>query len=107
MKKKVKKQIEKINYDSYQHRPPLEHQKKAIECLKANDKFILADDMGLGKTTSTVIASIERKSKKTLIICPSIPKNKLEERNRKLYRQNHFNNRRKEMGRLRLCNFKL
>ena len=69
--KKKEKQIEKINYDSYQHRPPLEHQKKAIECLVANDKFILADDMGLGKTTSTVIASIERKSKKTLIICPA------------------------------------
>jgi SWI/SNF-related matrix-associated actin-dependent regulator 1 of chromatin subfamily A len=60
-----------IDYTKYSHRPPLEHQKIAIEKLVCNKKFILADDMGLGKTTSTVIASIEIAAKKILIICPA------------------------------------
>jgi len=38
-----------IDYSVYDKRPPMEHQKVAIEKLLANDKFILADDMGLGK----------------------------------------------------------
>lgn len=38
-----------IDYSPYHKRPPMEHQKVAIEKLLANDKFILADDMGLGK----------------------------------------------------------
>jgi len=38
-----------IDYSRFNKRPPLEHQKVAIEKLLANDKFILADDMGLGK----------------------------------------------------------
>ena len=68
----LKKQKEvKIDYDKYSVRPPMEHQKIAIEKLVSNDKFILADDMGLGKTTSTVIASLEAESKKVLIICPA------------------------------------
>jgi SWI/SNF-related matrix-associated actin-dependent regulator 1 of chromatin subfamily A len=60
-----------INYDKYSHRPPLEHQKEAIQKLVENKKFILADDMGLGKTTSTIIAALESGSKKVLIICPA------------------------------------
>jgi SWI/SNF-related matrix-associated actin-dependent regulator 1 of chromatin subfamily A len=60
-----------INYDKYSHRPPLEHQKEAIQKLVENKKFILADDMGLGKTTSTIIASLESGAKKVLIICPA------------------------------------
>ena len=47
-----------ISYDKYSHRPPLEHQKEAIQKLVENKKFILADDMGLGKTTSTIIAAL-------------------------------------------------
>ena len=38
-----------IDYEKYSHRPPLSHQKEAIETLAAHDKYILADDMGLGK----------------------------------------------------------
>jgi hypothetical protein len=38
-----------IDYSKYDSRPPMEHQKVAIEKLLANNKFILADDMGLGK----------------------------------------------------------
>ena len=60
-----------VDYSPYSHRPPMEHQKIAIEKLLANNKFILADDMGLGKTTSTVIASLESDIKKVLIVCPA------------------------------------
>ena len=38
-----------IDYLKYDHRPPLSHQKEAIEKLIASRRFILADDMGLGK----------------------------------------------------------
>jgi hypothetical protein len=44
-----KKLNREIDYSPYSKRPPLEHQKTAIEKLLANDKYILADDMGLGK----------------------------------------------------------
>jgi SWI/SNF-related matrix-associated actin-dependent regulator 1 of chromatin subfamily A len=60
-----------IDYTKYSNRPPMEHQKASIQKLVENKKFILADDMGLGKTTSTIIASLETKSKKVLIICPA------------------------------------
>jgi SWI/SNF-related matrix-associated actin-dependent regulator 1 of chromatin subfamily A len=60
-----------IDYDKYSHRPPLQHQKEAIQKLVENKKFILADDMGLGKTTSTIIAALETGAKKVLIICPA------------------------------------
>ena len=60
-----------IDYSPYSSRPPMEHQKVAIEKLLANNKFILADDMGLGKTTSAVIASLESGAKKVLIVCPA------------------------------------
>jgi SWI/SNF-related matrix-associated actin-dependent regulator 1 of chromatin subfamily A len=60
-----------IDYNQYEHRLPMNHQKPAIEKLVGNKKFILADDMGLGKTTSTIIAALETKVKKILIICPA------------------------------------
>jgi SNF2 family DNA or RNA helicase len=66
-----KKLSYEIDYSKYSNRPPLEHQKVAIEKLLANNRFILADDMGVGKTTSAVIASIESQAKKVLIICPA------------------------------------
>lgn len=67
---KKEKQVE-IDYEKYSVRPPMDHQKLAIEKLVVNERFILADDMGLGKTTSTVIASLESGSKKILVICPA------------------------------------
>ena len=60
-----------IDYSKYSHRPPLNHQKIAIEKLAGSKRFILADDMGLGKTTATIIASLETGSKKILIVCPA------------------------------------
>lgn len=38
-----------VDYTKYDVRPPMEHQKEAIQKLVGNKKFILADDMGLGK----------------------------------------------------------
>jgi len=38
-----------VDYLKYSHRPPLNHQKIAIEKLAGSKRFILADDMGLGK----------------------------------------------------------
>jgi len=66
-----KVEIKEVDYSKYSHRPPLDHQKIAIEELLKNKKYILADDMGLGKTTSTIIASLETGAKKILIICPA------------------------------------
>ena len=65
--------IEKIevDYSKYDHRPPLSHQKEAIEKLAGSRRYILADDMGLGKTTSTIIAALETGAKKILIVCPA------------------------------------
>lgn len=60
-----------IDYEKYSHRPPLSHQKEAIQQLVENRRFILADDMGLGKTTSTIIAALETGAKRVLIICPA------------------------------------
>lgn len=60
-----------VDYSKYSNRPPLEHQKEAIQKLLENKKFILADDMGLGKTTSTIIGALESGSKKILVICPA------------------------------------
>lgn len=60
-----------IDYSKYNHRPPLLHQKEAIEKLVGSKRFILADDMGLGKTTSTIIAALETGAKKILIVCPA------------------------------------
>jgi SWI/SNF-related matrix-associated actin-dependent regulator 1 of chromatin subfamily A len=60
-----------IDYEKYSHRPPLNHQKEAIEKLVGSKRFILADDMGVGKTTSTIIAALETNVKKILIICPA------------------------------------
>ena len=60
-----------IDYSKYGHRPPLNHQKIAIEKLAGSKRFILADDMGLGKTTSTIIAALETGAKKILIVCPA------------------------------------
>ena len=64
-----KKLNREVDYSPYDIRPPMTHQKVAIERLLANDKYILADDMGLGKTTSAVIASLESNVKKVLIVC--------------------------------------
>jgi intein/homing endonuclease len=61
----------KIDYSKYSHRPPLSHQKEAIEKLVGSKRFILADDMGLGKSLSAVVASLEVNKKRILVVCPA------------------------------------
>jgi SWI/SNF-related matrix-associated actin-dependent regulator of chromatin subfamily A-like protein 1 len=60
-----------VDFEKYSHRKPFKHQEEAIIKLLENDKFILALDMGLGKTSAAIIASIETKPSKTLVICPA------------------------------------
>ena len=60
-----------VDFTVFSHRPPFEHQKEAVIKLVSNKKYILADDMGLGKTSSAVMASINLKLKKVLVICPA------------------------------------
>jgi len=60
-----------VDYTKYDSRPPMDHQKVAIQKLVSNKKFILADDMGLAKTGSSVIASLESGAKKILVVCPA------------------------------------
>jgi SWI/SNF-related matrix-associated actin-dependent regulator 1 of chromatin subfamily A len=60
-----------VDYSKYDNRPPLPHQKEAIEKLVGSKRFILADDMGVGKSCSTIIAALETKAKKILVVCPA------------------------------------
>ena len=60
-----------VDFKTFSHRPPFEHQKNAIIKLVSNKKYILADDMGLGKTSSAIMAAINLNLKKVLIICPA------------------------------------
>jgi SWI/SNF-related matrix-associated actin-dependent regulator 1 of chromatin subfamily A len=70
MKSHTIKKVE-VDYSKYDNRPPLPHQKEAIEKLVGSKRFILADDMGLGKTTATIIAALETKVEKILVVCPA------------------------------------
>lgn len=63
-------EIYDINWNKFK-RKPYEHQKLAVNFLMRKDKAILADDMGLAKTSSSIIAAMEKKFKKILIICPA------------------------------------
>lgn len=58
-----------VDFSPYDVRPPLPHQKIAVEKLLANNRFILADEMGGMKTGSSVIASLESNVKKVLVVC--------------------------------------
>lgn len=60
-----------IDYSKYNNRPPMEHQKEAIEKLVGSKRFILADEMGLAKTGTSIIAALEIKAERILIVCPA------------------------------------
>ena len=64
-----------IDYEKYKHRPPLEHQKIAIEKLVGSTRFILADDMGLGKTVQALsclqLFKENAVKMKALVVCPT------------------------------------
>lgn len=66
-----KKNISFAKYDkltSKYGRKLKEHQKTAVRFLLENKKCILADSQGLGKTASAVVAALEGKYKKILVI---------------------------------------
>jgi len=58
------------HWDNYE-RKPYKYQIEGIIKLLENDRFILADDCGLGKSYESIVASIESKSEKILIVCPA------------------------------------
>ena len=66
-----------VDFDKYDEmtkesgRKLKEVQKTGIEFLLQNKKCILSDSMGLGKTNSSIVAAMETKSDKILIICPA------------------------------------
>ena len=66
-----------VNFDKYDEmtkksgRKIKQVQKEGIKFLLQNKKCILADSMGLGKSLQAVVASMETKSDKILIICPA------------------------------------
>jgi len=60
-----------IDWEKYNSRPPKNYQKEGIEHLLKNDKYILAFDPGCGKSLCGVIAGLESKSNKILIVCPA------------------------------------
>ena len=47
------------------------HQEDAVKFLTSKKKAILADVMGFGKTTSAIVAALEDKYQKILIVCPA------------------------------------
>ncbi len=53
------------------NREPLPHQIPAIIKLLEYDRFILGDDMGVGKSYESIVAAIETKVEKILIVCPA------------------------------------
>jgi SWI/SNF-related matrix-associated actin-dependent regulator 1 of chromatin subfamily A len=66
-----------INFDPYNNilaeygKKLFQHQKTGVNFLCQRNGAILADGMGLAKTMQSIIASIEVKAKKILIVCPS------------------------------------
>ena len=67
----------KVDFDKYDKiteksgRKIKQTQKDGIKFLLQNKKCILADNMGTGKTLQSIVAAMETKSDKILIICPA------------------------------------
>lgn len=65
-----------VNFEKYKaldslHREPFEHQKFGVKFLLTRNGCVLALDMGLGKSMVSIIAALESKAKKILVVCPS------------------------------------
>lgn len=65
------KKIDFKPYNERSGRPLYPHQEEAVKFLTSKKKAILADVMGFGKTTSAIVAALEDKYQKVLIICPA------------------------------------
>ena len=52
-----------------------DYQKEAVERISANgSSTYLADEMGVGKTPTAIAVAQKRKSRRTLVLCPSVAK---------------------------------
>lgn len=60
-----------VDFSKYNYRPPKDYQVTGIYELIKNNRFILGDEMGTGKTLMSIIAALEAKFEKILIICPA------------------------------------
>ena len=60
--------IKTINYNKFDKRPPMEHQKPATEFLLKNNKCILGDQAGAGKTGSSIYAALTMDDKFKILI---------------------------------------
>ena len=65
------KQIDFSPYNERSGRVLYPHQEDAVKFLTSKKKAILADVMGFGKTTSAIVAALEDKYQKVLIVCPA------------------------------------
>ena len=65
------KEIDFKPYNERSGRCLYPHQEEAVKFLTTKKKAILADVMGFGKTTSAIVAALEDKFQKVLIICPA------------------------------------
>lgn len=52
-------------------RKAFKHQEGGIKFLLSKKKCILADDMGLGKTFQSIVAALETRVEKVLVVCPA------------------------------------
>ena len=67
----TKKEIDFKPYNERSGRVLYPHQEEAVKFLTSKKKAILADVMGFGKTTSAIVAALEDKYQKVLIVCPA------------------------------------
>ena len=60
--------IKTIDWNKFENRMPLEHQKAGVEFLLNNNRCILGDDMGLGKSITTIYAALSMESKHKVLV---------------------------------------
>jgi len=67
----TKKEIDFKPYNERSGRVLYPHQEDAVKFLTSKKKAILADSPGFGKTSSAIVAALEDKYQKILIVCPA------------------------------------
>ena len=65
------KEVDFSRYNERSGRCLYPHQEDAVKFLTCKKKAILADVMGFGKTASAIVAALEDKFQKVLIVCPA------------------------------------
>lgn len=67
----TKKEIDFEPYNKRSGRTLYPYQEEAVKFLTSRKKCILASDMGSGKTLAAIVAALEDKYSKILVICPA------------------------------------